>query len=182
MYIMKHSQASKGFTLVELMVTVGLLAFFGFAAATNFFDVKAWFGNYRLKAASRTIQMDFQFAKMEAIKSNAYCTITFNQPIAGVTYDYVVYTDNNNNLDFDAGDTVLRQFRFADYDGITFDTGLGSVSFLNNDAGLPSIAFDPKGLPRTNSGGFGAGSVFLKNDSGKKSRVVVSNVGRIRIP
>jgi type IV fimbrial biogenesis protein FimT len=178
---MKYSQASKGFTLVELMVTVGLLAFFGFVAATNFFDVKGWFGNYRLKAASRSIEMDFQFAKMEAIKTNAYCTITFNQPIGGVTYDYVVYTDNNNNLDYDAGDTVLKQFRFADYKGISFDASLGNVNFANNDAGLPSIAFDPKGLPRINSGGFGAGSVFLKNESGKQARVVVSSVGRIRV-
>jgi prepilin-type N-terminal cleavage/methylation domain-containing protein len=176
---MKNSQASKGFTLVELMVTVGLMAIFGIAAATNVFDMRGWFGNYRLKAASRAIEMDFQFAKMEAIKSNAYCTITFNQPVGGVTYDYVIYADNDNDFRLDAGEIILKQFKFTDYKGINFDASEGSVNFANNADGFPSIAFDPKGLPKAN--GLPTGSVFLKNDSGKKSKVVVSSAGRIRV-
>ena len=52
--------AANGFTLVELMVTVGLLAFLGIVAASTF-DSKSWLAHYRLKAAVRNLEMNFQY-------------------------------------------------------------------------------------------------------------------------
>ena len=94
------------------MVTVGLLAFLGIVAASSF-DSKSWLAHYRLKAAVRNLEMNFQFARMEAVKRNTYCTITFRQVLDGETYDYVVYVDDNPNPDIGTASTTAER-RFLD--------------------------------------------------------------------
>jgi prepilin-type N-terminal cleavage/methylation domain-containing protein len=183
-HLLPHS-ASSGFTLVELMVTVALLAFFGLVASTTFLDTQGWLAGYRLKAAIRHLEMNFQYARMEAVKRNTYCSITFNQPVDGTTYDCVIYQDIDNDLVFDAGnDVVLKQISFADYQGVSLDAlqGTGGTNFTPpNDEGLGSVAFDPKGLPRNPTHGFGAGSIFLISDYGQKLKIVLNSTGRMKI-
>lgn len=166
----------EGFSLVELMVIVGLLAFLGMMAGTTF-DTRAWLTGYRLKGAAGELALALQQAKMEAVKRDVFCTITFNQPVDGVTYDYVVYTDLARNLEFDSTqDTVLKKASLSKYPGVT----INSNTFAKNDHGRPSVAYDPKGLSKSNSGAMGMGSVVLRDISGKQRVVIVNGWGRVR--
>ena len=80
---------------------------------------------------------------------------------------------------------VTRVLFSERYEGVTFDTSQGGgdgLSFTNNDDGLPSIAFRSNGLTMDNAGGFGPGTVFLRNTKNKTASIEVSSVGNIRIP
>jgi type IV fimbrial biogenesis protein FimT len=170
-----------GFTLIELLMTFVILGIMVSIAIPGF---SRWLPNYRLKSAARDVFSNFQLAKLTSIKRNSYCTITFNQAISGTNYDYVVYVDSDRDLEYDAGEDVITKLLWTDYKAVSFDITQGGgdgLTFTNNDDGLPSIAFTFTGLPKNNSGGLGAGSVFLTNPNGKATKVVVSSAGNIRI-
>jgi Tfp pilus assembly protein FimT len=170
-----------GCTLIELLITFIIL---GIATAIAVPVFSRWLPNSRLKSATRDVFSNFQLAKLTSIRSNSYCSITFNQAIGGTNYDYVVYADSDKNLEYDAGEDIITKVLWTDYKGVSFDITQGGgdgLTFANNDDGLPSIAFTPAGLPKNNIGGFGAGSVFLTNPNGKATKVVVSPAGNIRI-
>jgi type IV fimbrial biogenesis protein FimT len=170
-----------GFTLMELMVTMVVLAI----VVTITIPVFArWLPDYRLRAAARDLFSNFQLAKMTAVRNNSNCAITFNQAVGGTVYDYVVFVDSDNDVEYDAGEEVVTRVLWTDYKDVVFDTTQGGgdgLTFFNNDDGLPSIAFRSNGLPRNNAGGFGAGTAFLVNTKNMTRSVVISSGGNIRI-
>jgi type IV fimbrial biogenesis protein FimT len=171
-----------GFTLQEVLVTIAIIAILSAIAVPGF---SRWLPNYRLKSAARDVISNFQLAKLTAIKKGINGTITFNQVVGGTVYDYVVYEDTNNNLEYDAGDQVVNKVVFSGhYAGVSFDTTQGGgdgLTFAGNDNFLPSIAFRLNGLTRNNTGGSGAGTVFLKNTQNEKARIDVSAAGNVTI-
>jgi prepilin-type N-terminal cleavage/methylation domain-containing protein len=192
-------RGGNGITLIELSVVMAIIALMGLFIAPT---IGEWLDNYRVRQAAREVLSDLQFAKMKAISGNfrRYCTITFNITVAGTPYDYIVYPDYNNNhqLDGNVGDLdgdgiqeneendIFKRVRLNDsFRHVAFDPSRGGgdgITFINNDKGEPSIAFDNQGLPRKTGGGFGSGTVFLKNMRNNKCiKVVVSSVGRIKI-
>ena len=131
-----------GFTLIELLVIfviVGILVTISIPGFSNLLP------NYRLRNALRDLYSNFQLAKMTAVRKNWNCAVTFNQAIGGITYSYVVYVDSNQDLEYDAGEELLTKVLFSErYRGVGFDTSQGGgdgLTFPNNPAGLPSIAF-----------------------------------------
>jgi prepilin-type N-terminal cleavage/methylation domain-containing protein len=175
------TQRVSGFTLFEVLVSLILLAIVAAVAIPAF---AVWLPDYRLKEASRQAFSNFQLAKLTAIKRIANCTISFNQMVDGAHYDYVVFVDLDNDLEFDPGEETVIRNRWSDYGSVGFDLSKGGgdgLTFLANDEGCPAIAFRPSGLPVNNLGGLGMGSVFLKNRKDKKTSVVVSSAGNIRI-
>ena len=170
-----------GFTIMELLVTMLVLAI---VTAITIPVFARWLPDYRLRAAARDLYSNFQLAKMAAVRNNSNCAITFNQAIGGMVYDYVVFVDANNNVEYDAGEQILTRVLWTDYKDVGFDTGQGGgdgLNFNDNDDGLPSIAFRSNGLPRDNLGGLGMGTAFLVNTKGMTRSVVVSSGGNIRI-
>ena len=65
-----------GFTLVELMITIGVVAILSAIAVPNFIS---WIPKYRLKAAASELFSNMQLARMTAVKENTTCTVTFSQ-------------------------------------------------------------------------------------------------------
>ncbi|MBW1836901.1 MAG: GspH/FimT family pseudopilin [Deltaproteobacteria bacterium] len=171
----QRMNGANGFTLVELMVVIAIIAILSVIAIPN---IVVWRENAQLSRATRDLLSDFQLAKIEAIKSNTYCSITFNQTPDG----YTIYLDPNQNLQYDTGEGVVTSKTWSDYGSTKFDTSQGGgdgLTFSNPDNG---VAFAPNGLPKNNIGGFGAGTAFLTNDRGRKTSVVVSPAGNLRIP
>ena len=170
-----------GFTLVEVLMTIGVLAVLAAVAVPGF---SVWLPNYRLKAAARDVVSNFQLAKLTAVKRNTNCAITFNQAIGAQTYDYVVYVDSDKDLEYDAGEEVITRKSWTDYGSTDYDFSKGGgdgLSFTPNDEGLPSIAFQAKGFPINTLGGLGMGTVFLKNTNNRITSVILSSAGNIRI-
>jgi len=170
-----------GFTFIEVLMTIVVLAILAAVAVPGF---SVWLPNYRLKAAARDMVSNFQLAKLTAVKRNTNCAITFNQAIDARTYDYVVYVDLDKDLEYDAGEEVITRKCWTDYGRTSYDLSQGGgdgLTFMNNDDGLPSIAFQSKGFPVNNISGLGMGTVFLKNTNNRTTSIVVSSAGNIRI-
>jgi Tfp pilus assembly protein FimT len=172
---------AKGFTTIELVVIIVIMGILVTIAIPGF---SRWLPNYRLRAATRDLFSNIQHGKLTAIKRHRTCAITFNQIIGGTTYDYVVYVDKDNLLNFDApDDEVLTAVLFSErYKGVTFDTTQGGgdgIDFVNNDDGNPTIGFLSNGFPVEKSGTPG-GSVHLTNAI-REREVAVSAAGNITI-
>lgn len=80
-----------GFTLVEIMIVVGVIAILS-AIATPF--IMNWLPNMRLQSAARHLLTDMQNAKNEAIKTNTNVTLVFTPPAACPGGSYA-FTDGN---------------------------------------------------------------------------------------
>jgi len=170
-----------GFTLIELMVTMVVLAI---VTAITIPVFARWLPDYRLRAAARDLYSNFQLAKMVAVRNNSNCAVTFNQTVGGIAYDYVIFVDSDNDLEYDAGEEVITKVLWTDYEDVDFDTSQGGgdgLDFANNDDGLPSIAFRSNGIPRDNSGPVGTGTAFLVNTKNMTRSVVISSGGNISI-
>ena len=173
-----------GFTLVELLVVIIILAIVALIAIPGF---SRWLPNYRLRVAARDVFSNFQHARLTAIKRHRTCAITFNQDIGGTIYDYVVYVDTGNNLELDAGDEVLTNVLFSErYDGVIFDTSRGGGdgiddTIIDNDDGNPTIGFLSNGFGIDNNGNPAAGSIYLTNATGRQREVAVSSAGSISV-
>jgi len=171
-----------GFTLTEVIVICTVLAILSAIAIPGF---AGWLPNYRLRSAARDLFSNFQLAKQTAIKRGTHCTVSFNQSIGGVAYDYVVYVDADQDLEYDAGEEVIGSVLLSDrYRGVELDTSQGGgdgLSFMNNDNGLPSVAFLSNGVTCNNTGGAESGTAYLKNSKGRTESVSVSALGNIRI-
>jgi len=170
-----------GFTLTELMVTMVVLAI---VTAITIPVFARWLPDYRLRAAARDLYSNFQLAKMAAVRNNSNCAVTFNQTVGGIAYEYVIFVDSDNDLEYDAGEEVITKVLWTDYKDVSFDTAQGGgdgLNFANNDDGLPSIAFRSNGIPRDNSGAVGTGTAFLVNTKNMTRSVVISSGGNISI-
>jgi len=170
-----------GFTLIELLVTMIILAI---VTAITIPVFARWLPDYRLRGAARDLYSNFQLAKMAAVRNNSNCAVTFNQAIGGTPYDYVVFVDSDNDLEYDAGEEVITKVLLTGYKDVSFDAAQGGgdgLDFVNNDDGLPSIAFRSNGIPIDNSEGIGSGTAFLVNTKNMMRSVVISSGGNITI-
>ena len=173
----KKISAHSGFSLAEVMTVIAIIGIVSAIAVPGFLR---WLPDYYLKSAARDLRAGFQLAKITAIKSGRNCTITFNQPVDGDTYDYVIFQDADNDLDLDNSETtgIVKKVKWLDYHpSISGD----SNTFTHNDDDLPAVAFRSNGIPRNNGGGFGAGTVSIKNTDNSEADIVMSSAGNIRV-
>jgi prepilin-type N-terminal cleavage/methylation domain-containing protein len=161
-----------GFSLFELLTAIAIFSILAAIAVPNFID---WRNNAQLSRAARDVYSIFQKAKLEAVRRNMTCTITFS------ANDYTVYVDSNQSLTLDGGEEVIRSRNWSEYPGVSLDTSAGGgdgLSFANpND----SIAFAPDGMPRNNLSSLGSGTVFLSYQGNRHHTVTISTAGNIRI-
>jgi prepilin-type N-terminal cleavage/methylation domain-containing protein len=74
-------KSKNGFTLVELIITIAVIAIIGVIAGLNLY---AYTLNRNLKSAARAITSDFSFCKGKAISENTRYQIAFD--VAGKSY------------------------------------------------------------------------------------------------
>jgi prepilin-type N-terminal cleavage/methylation domain-containing protein len=159
----------QGFTLVELMVVIGIIAL-GLAIGIPTYNLTIK-PTARLNGAARQLYSDIQLARLQAVSENGRCGLAFS---AGPTY--TVFRDNNPaNSQYDAGnEQVIKSVNLAnEYPNVQFDTSQGGgdgISFADN-----SFSMTPRGLATIQ------GTVYLINEKGEGRSIVVNNMGSVRL-
>ena len=180
-------KGKRGFTIIEVIVVCAII---GIIAAVGIPGFSRWLPNYRLRLAAQEILSGFQLAKTTAIKQNTNCTIIFSVPsidryIPGnADCIYLVYADSDRDLEYDAGEQVIRSRNWADYNNdISFNLNSGTqgTNFMANDDGLPAISFRPNGMPINNNGLPSGGTVYLTNINNRTMQVNLGTAGSVTI-
>lgn len=158
----------RGFTLVELMVTIAVLAIILGIAAPSFTEI---IHRNRLVAGANELVAAMQTAKMEAIRRNArvgLCpTVTGAACSGGDWSRLVVYEDANSNSSLDAGETVVREVQ-----AVRSGAGISASSTVDR------IRFGADGRARFGTAGATSGDISLVSSklpsNGGTRRVQVS--------
>lgn len=113
---MKNRTGQEGYTLVELMVTLAILAI---ALAIAIPSVRDYFANARRLTVTNDLVGDLSYARMEAIRQGQLVTVCGSSNgsscVAGNDWSggHLVFVDPNNNGIVDAGEVILRVERAA---------------------------------------------------------------------
>ena len=148
---------NKGFTLLETMVTVGILAVLLAIAIPG---ISTFLPSYRLKRAVQDLYSNMQSAKMEAVRTNSDFTIEFD-----ATHN--LYKLNGTR------DVSLNEYG----SGVTFGGGSPVIGYSDNTP-ANSVTFTSRGIAKQ------ADSkewVYIKNDKDKCFKVGTSIAGLIKL-
>ena len=119
----------KGFTLLELMVVIGIVGILSAIAIPSYIQ---WLPKHRVGSAARAVMSALEFARINAIKTNADVTLNFD-------------IDNEILTVVDSGGTTLRTRQLpgdvdlqnsglgtaVTFDGHGFSTATGRVKVVN---------------------------------------------------
>jgi len=181
---------NKGFTLMEMIVTVGILAILALIAIPGF---TKWMPNIKLRSALQDMYSSILFTRTTAIKKNSQICLVFNQPIMGTSSLFTIFKDKNRNFTYESGlDEILAVRSYGDFDDITYNyageivDGVIVPGFFKNNQGLFAIAYRGNGfpfppLPLPFGEEFVGCNVILINKNGKIGRVYLSVTGSIMI-
>ena len=134
---------NSGFTLLEVMVTVGIIAIVSAIAIPS---VISYLPKHRMSGGTRDIYSAMQYARMRAVKEKTRVVISFNIG----TDSYTVFIDDGRGVGGIANNNIA--------DGTeTIKTGqmpvgvdmLPSTSF---SGGVPRTRFNARGLPNGTGG------------------------------
>lgn len=166
---------SRGFTLVELMVVVGLLVFMGLLSTS--FDTKSWLANSRLKGAARDLATNMQRARMNAIKENRTWGLLFDP--AANTYRFQILQDDGITWVNSTDPAIDLSTQYGS--GVSFGQGAATVpaggSWGDGDGvtfGGERATFNPKGFGS-------AGYCYLTNAENGSYAVGSLSSGAVRL-
>lgn len=155
---MKPLYSAKGFTLIELMVTVALIAVMAAIALPN---MSAFLSSQRLGNRVEQISTLFRFSRAEAVRLNRPVVIC-----GGIT----LKTDGKPNNGCDKGGQTLLAFSengSPDFNYQTTDTDLRSVLITNN--GNSNITLDVLNVDLTKSSSSSNPRYFMYTADGRFS-------------
>jgi type IV fimbrial biogenesis protein FimT len=142
---------NSGFTLMELMVTIAVIAILASLAVPN---IIGWLPNYRLRSGAEDIQSTLQLARITAIKRNATATVSFD--IANETYRASVegqtFRSGKMPAEIDISSATFGGGTFVQFDsqGIAINNTDGSANLINNLGRTKTITVYITGNSRIN--------------------------------
>jgi type IV fimbrial biogenesis protein FimT len=165
-----------GFTLVELLVTVAVLALLAAVAAPS---MARLVDSTRLTGYSNEFLAAMYLARSEAIKRNTRAVLCKSSTAVacnvsgGWEQGWIVFHDPNNNGTLDAGETVIHQAHALP----------GGLWLTGNVTVANYISFTPSGRTRQVNGAFQMGTLTLCKPSSETEgrQIVINNAGRPRV-
>jgi type IV fimbrial biogenesis protein FimT len=136
---MKRIQSTSGFTLLEVLIVVGI---FAITAAIAVPGIMNWLPDYRLKGAARDLYSNMQKARSEAVKRNTNVGISFNTVVFPATGGgYTVFVDDGKG-----GGTAGDAVRHSDED-ILFQVEMPpSCSLVETTFTSDATGYNSRGL------------------------------------
>ena len=172
-----------GFTLMELMITIAILAIMSAIVIPNLIG---WFPQYRLNAAARDMVSTMQMARLKAIKENTDIIVAINVANDTVT---VFEDDGRGSADADNNGILDDALNWVQ-DGAerTFATepvppGI-DISAANFN-GATAVRFNRRGFPLDIAGNSTTGTVDFDNgrgDANSTIQVQIDISGNARLP
>ncbi len=162
---MQAAQQNSGFTLVELMVTIAVLAILVAIGIPSF---QSTLDKRRLTGAAEQLYADLQYARSEAIKRNANVLVSL-KPAKDVTSATWCYGISTATCDCSTGTT-------CQLDGVTKivnQDGFRGVTLMHNFTGDRLTLNSQRGTATQ-------GTISLSASVGTV-QVIVSSLGRMRI-
>ena len=172
--IMPSMKQARGYTLIELMVTVTIVAILAALAAPSFVRLIA---DNALSTQVNSLLADLRFARSEAIKRGINITLCPSSTSQDATATcggsdwkagWIAFIDNDANNSRASTETILRRQE-------KFTTGASIVS--NNATPISSLRFNAEGrIP----GGMSALNFTATNDAAPNRLLCISLTGRVR--
>jgi len=124
---------SKGFTMIELLITVSVFGIMAAIAVPNFLS---YLPNWRVRSASRDLYSNLQLAKMAAVKNSGTCTITYSTPgtytISGAMTKTVNLIDYGSGVTFDGPNNETFTVASVTFNSRGWITGSLGYAYLSN--------------------------------------------------
>jgi len=149
--LFRSKTGSKGFSLIEMLVVISILAIAAAAAIPNLI---AWRSGMQLRAAVNELRNDLEFSKTRAVKENATVTVNF-VPAAG-QYS-MTYPDENDTPILLKSQTLPAGVRIDSKDNTSFST-----------------SFSSRGTAQSSK-------IDLANQQGKIKSISISFIGKIEV-
>jgi type IV fimbrial biogenesis protein FimT len=183
---------AKGFTLVEMMITVAIL---GTLLAIALPQLSAFVARSRLMGTAEELQRDIQLARSEAVRINKPVLITVS---SGATQCYGL-SSKANACNCTVTNTAANNFceikrvSTSNLGSVTMTTGMdvallsgGTTGTSGTSGNFSAVGFDPiRGMPfnTTNAPAFlaNAQTIQLQNSANQIMQLVLSITGRITI-
>ena len=159
---------SKAFTILELMITVSIMAILVTLGIPAFKDYAL---KQRLNAAVNALHSDLLLARSQAIHRDMQVTACPVDPTVGCAGStewsdgWIVFGDSNEDREYQDNEDVLRHGQGVEYMAIHSSSGRTTIRFYPNGSAPgsnTSISFCGLGGPE------------------KARKLVISNLGRVR--
>lgn len=158
-------KSKAGLTLVELMVTLGIIAILG---AVAFSMAASTVPRYNLRAEARELVINFKKARMEAMKRNRDVVLAFTPGVGTEGGSYQIFADADGDHTYVAGvDTYLSIQPMRPHVLLTNVTFSASKTWYN-----------PRGMVTLNKTGR---CEIRMNDGSNRYRLVLSTTGAVRV-
>ncbi len=172
---MNNARRQIGFTLIELMVTVGLVSILLSVGVPSF---RGFIKEGGLTAGNNELVSAFNLARSEAVKRGGRVTVCKSANQAACTTNggwdsgWIIFTDENNNGSYDsAAETLIRVHSAM----ATSITAVGSGTVVNY------VSYVMSGKTQQVPSGLQSGTILVRDDrAGPYGRNLnISQTGRI---
>jgi type IV fimbrial biogenesis protein FimT len=181
---MKQSLRQRGFTLIELMVTIAMVVILGTLAAPSFQQTIA---SSRLTTATNDLYTSLAQARSEAIKRGERVTVCKSENSTSCSADvtttwsvgWVTFVDSTRTTaaTVDAGETVSYVVQATD----------PAIVIRGNSEMNSYVSYSPDGQSKTIVGGFQVGTLQIcstspaLSDDNRARRITINIAGRATI-